>query len=81
MESRKREEELRQIKKEQKQKAKKKKAKKARNREYAIVSYFFVAIFVALIGYLVYFDALKSEEFINSPYNKRQDTFADRVIR
>ncbi|WP_242946745.1 peptidoglycan D,D-transpeptidase FtsI family protein [Lactonifactor longoviformis] len=80
LESRKREEELRQIKKEQKQKAKKK-AKKARNREYAIVSYFFVAIFVALIGYLVYFDALKSEEFINSPYNKRQDTFADRVIR
>ncbi|MCI9546028.1 MAG: penicillin-binding protein 2 [Lachnospiraceae bacterium] len=41
----------------------------------------FVAIFVSLIGWLVYFNLVKSEEFINSPYNTRQDTFADRVIR
>lgn len=58
-----------------------KKKKRAKNREYAIVSYFFVFIFVAMIGYLVYYDAVKSEEFINSPYNTRQDTFADRVVR
>ena len=38
-------------------------------------------IFVSLILYLIYFDAAKREEFINSPYNTRQDTFADRVIR
>lgn len=38
-------------------------------------------IFVSLIGYLVYFDAIKSEDFINSPYNTRQDTFSDRVVR
>lgn len=30
---------------------------------------------------MVYFDGLRSEDFINSPYNTRQDTFADRVIR
>ena len=29
----------------------------------------------------MYFNLVKSEEFINSPYNTRQDTFADRVIR
>ena len=29
----------------------------------------------------VYFDAIKSEDFINSPYNTRQDTFSDRVVR
>ena len=57
------------------------KKKRAKNKPYTIVSYMFVAMFVSLIGYMVYFNAIKSEEFINSPYNTRQDTFADRVIR
>ncbi len=57
------------------------KQKKARNREYSFVSYFFVLIFVSLIGYVIYYNGMKSEEFINSPYNTRQDTFSDRVIR
>lgn len=61
--------------------AKKKKKRRSRNREFTIISYFFVAIFVSLIGYLVYFNVVKSEDFINSPYNTRQDTFADRVVR
>lgn len=34
-----------------------------------------------LMGYIVYFDAVKSSDLINSPYNSRQDTFADRVQR
>ena len=38
-------------------------------------------IFLGLAGYLVYFNAVKSDSFINSPYNTRQDTFADRVVR
>ena len=54
---------------------------RSRNKPYAIVSYMFVAIFVSLIVWLLYFNLIKSEEFINSPYNTRQDTFADRVIR
>ena len=33
------------------------------------------------MGYMVYFQTIKSEDFINSPYNSRQDTFADRVVR
>ena len=57
------------------------KKKRAKNKPYTIVSYMFVAMFVSLIGYMVYFNVIKSEEFINSPYNTRQDTFADRVIR
>ncbi|MDO5135086.1 MAG: penicillin-binding transpeptidase domain-containing protein [Eubacteriales bacterium] len=57
------------------------KRRRARNREYTFVSVFFVAIFLSLIGYLVYFNAVRSEDFINSPYNTRQDTFSDRVIR
>ena len=31
--------------------------------------------------WIVYFLAFVSEDFINSPYNSRQDTFADRVVR
>lgn len=34
-----------------------------------------------MIGYLIYFNYAKSDDFINSPYNTRQDTFSDRVVR
>jgi peptidoglycan glycosyltransferase len=57
------------------------KRQRYRNKEYTFVSVFFVLIFLSLIGYLIYFDGAKSQEFINSPYNTRQDTFADRVVR
>ena len=42
---------------------------------------FFGIIFISLIGYLAYFDGFKSDDFINSPYNTRQDSFSDRVVR
>ena len=57
------------------------KKKKKRNREYAFVSYFFAAVFFSMIAYLIYFNSVKSDDFINSPYNTRQDTFSDRVVR
>lgn len=38
-------------------------------------------MFLVLMGYIVYFNVVKSKEIINSPYNTRQDTFADRVVR
>ena len=46
-----------------------------------MVTYLFVALFVALIGYFVYFEAVKSEVFINSSYNKRQDLFAKTAVK
>lgn len=52
-----------------------------RNREFAVVTYFFLTIFLGMIAYFVYFQVEESEAFINSPYNKRQDMFADRIIR
>ena len=45
------------------------------------VAYIFLGIFVCMIGYFVYFQTVVSSNVITSPYNKRQDTFADRVIR
>lgn len=57
------------------------KRQKKKNREYSIVSGFFLLIFLSLIGYVAYFNGVRSQDFINSPYNTRQDTFADRVVR
>lgn len=57
------------------------KKRKARNKEYTFVSIFFGIIFISMIGYLIYFDGIKSDDFINSPYNTRQDSFSDRVVR
>ena len=31
------------------------------------VTYFFVVLFLVMMGYIVYFNAVKSEDFINSP--------------
>ena len=34
-----------------------------------------------MMGYIVYFNAVRSKEIINSPYNVRLDSMADRVVR
>ncbi len=54
---------------------------KNRNKEFAVVTYFFLILFICLCGYFVYFVAFKSDDFINSPYNARLDNMADKVIR
>ena len=72
----------RELKKRQKRKAREiSEKRRPRNREYTLVSCFFVLIVVSMIGYLIYFNYAKSDDFINSPYNTRQDTFSDRVVR
>lgn len=45
------------------------------------VAYTFLGIFLCMIVYFVYFQTMVSSNVITSPYNKRQDTFADRVVR
>ena len=62
-------------------KKKRKKAKRSKNKEYTIISYFFVVIFISLIGYMVYFNVVKREDVISSPYNTRQNQLADRITR
>lgn len=46
-----------------------------------MITYLFTGLFVLLIGYFVYFNAVLSPEVINNPYNSRQETFANRVVR
>ena len=62
-------------------KQEKKKNKKPKNQEMLYVAYIFLGIFICMIGYFVYFQTMVSSNVITSPYNKRQDTFADRVVR
>ncbi len=38
-------------------------------------------LFLGLIAWIVYFTAFLSDDFINSPYNARLDSMADRVVR
>ena len=38
-------------------------------------------LFIALMGYLVYFTIARADTFVNSPYNQRQDAFAKKVVR
>ncbi len=54
---------------------------RARNKEFARVTYLFVTLFLVMMGYIVYFQMIKSREFIRSSYNQRLDSMADRVVR
>lgn len=58
-----------------------KKKFKIRNKEFARVTYVFVCLFLAMMGYICYFNIVRSKNIINSPYNTRQDSFADRIVR
>lgn len=52
-----------------------------KNKQLLIVTYIFVGTFILLMGYFAYFNWFESGDVINSPYNARQDTFSDRIIR
>ena len=47
--------------------------------EYNVITYLFMAIFVGMIVYFVYFLAFKSEDFINNEYNGLQTLFEEDV--
>ncbi|MCR5793107.1 MAG: penicillin-binding protein 2 [Lachnospiraceae bacterium] len=47
---------------------------------YAI-TYFFVLLFVVMVGYYVHFMVFESKDVINNSYNKRQDLLAESVVR
>lgn len=50
-------------------------------KQLMLLTYVFVAVFVAMMGYTVYYQAVKSPEVINSSYNKRQNVLSDKVVR
>lgn len=60
---------------------KQKKKKTTKNREFAVITYSFLGLFLCMMGYFTYFQFVKSEDFINNTYNTRQENFAQKVIR
>lgn len=56
-------------------------AKRGGNQQIMVVTYVFVFLFVAMIGYLVYFMVVQSKDVINNSYNQRQNLLAERTVR
>lgn len=65
----------------EKDSTKKVKKSKGRNHEYVVVMYLFLAIFVGIILYYIYFMAFQRDTFINNPYNSLQNLFGEHVVR
>ncbi|MCR5586308.1 MAG: penicillin-binding protein 2 [Lachnospiraceae bacterium] len=55
--------------------------KKSHNKSILFITYTFVFIFLCMIAYIVKFVVVDSEHRINSPYNKRQDLLAEKIVR
>ena len=64
----------------QKSQTKKKKANTS-TKEFTVVIWFFLLLFLGLMAYFAYFQVVKSQWFINNSYNKRIDAFAKKVVR
>ena len=68
-------------KKPKQQQKSKSKTSRNKNLEFSVITYIFLLLFICLMGYFVYFQVVKSEKFINSPYNSLQDLFSKNVVR
>ena len=62
-------------------KPKKDRQKIKSNREISLITYVFLALFVALLIYLGYFTQVTSRTVINNTYNKRQALLESRIVR
>lgn len=57
------------------------KKNKLKNRPIIVITYLMVAVYMCLIGYIIYFMQFKAEATIANSRNIRQDSFADTVER
>lgn len=51
------------------------------NRQIMNITYIFLLIFIAMIGYFVKFQVEDSDEVINNSYNKREEVLAQSIVR
>ena len=58
-----------------------KKKQGLRNRETNVISFIFVALFLMMASYLVYFNVFEASTIVNNPYNKRIDNLENKVVR
>lgn len=59
----------------------KKKKKSSRNKEFVIVTYAFLILFISMTGYFIYFIQVKSDDFINNSYNSRLEQLQKNAVR
>lgn len=59
----------------------KKKKKSNRNKEFVIVTYAFLLLFIGMTGYFIYFIQEKSDDFINNSYNARLEQLQKYAVR
>lgn len=57
------------------------KRKRGSNREIMYTTWFFAAIFIAMIGYLTWFAATSEQEMLNNSYNSRQQLLLSQNYR
>ncbi len=51
------------------------------NREFAVITYIFVILYLLMVAYFVKFVQFDSKEFIYSSFNSRMQTFSNYVVR
>lgn len=68
-------------KKEQQEERRRAKKKKKANRQYVFVTYFFVLLFVGMIGYFSYYNVVKGKDIINDSRNPRLNLYENRILR
>ncbi len=51
------------------------------NKEFTIITYVFLALFMCLTIYLMYYVQFVSEDFMNNPYNARLDHLSETTIK
>lgn len=54
---------------------------KKTDKEYTVIAYIFIAIFMMMILYLVYFTLFEKDRVLNNPYNKRIEAMKDTNTR
>ncbi len=57
------------------------KKRKSKNNQINKLTYIFVALFMCMMGYFIYFQIFVGENVINNTYNKRQEVFESIVKR
>lgn len=55
--------------------------KKSANRQIMNITYLFLFVFAAMIGYFVKFQVKDSDEQINNSYNKREEVLTESIVR
>lgn len=66
---------------EKKRKRENREKSRKRNKHILIITYIYLALFVGLIGYIIYFTTVKSEDIINNTYNTRLEKLSKQYVR